>query len=68
MPKKVDNADHWEARSGIALAFNAMTNGFDGDESVSFLRFLIEKGPLLDGNSRVRGQMTESGKSVIILR
>ncbi|KAK4861382.1 hypothetical protein LT330_004298 [Penicillium expansum] len=68
MPKKVDNADHWEARSGIALAFNAMTNGFDGDESVSFLRFLIEKGPLLDGNSRVRGQMTESGKSIIILR
>ncbi|KAG0152638.1 hypothetical protein PDIDSM_1118 [Penicillium digitatum] len=68
MPKKIDTADHWEARSGIALAFNAMTNGFDGDESVSFLRFLIEKGPLLDGNSRVRGQMTESGKSIIILR
>ncbi|CAG8889599.1 unnamed protein product [Penicillium egyptiacum] len=68
MPKKIDIADHWEARSGIALAFNAMTNGFDGDESVSFLRFLIEKGPLLDGNSRVRGQMTESGKSIIILR
>ncbi|KAJ5170711.1 uncharacterized protein N7500_003494 [Penicillium coprophilum] len=68
MPKKIDTADHWEARSGIALAFNAMTHGFDGDEAVSFLRFLIEKGPLLDGNSRVRGQMTESGKSIIILR
>ncbi|KAK9847538.1 hypothetical protein MYU51_018633 [Penicillium brevicompactum] len=68
MPKKVDVSDHWEVRSGIALAFSAMTNQFDGEQGVSFLRFLIEQGPLLDGNSRVRGQMTESGKSVIIQR
>jgi hypothetical protein len=68
MPIKVEVSDHWEARSGIALAFDAMTKEFDGDEAVSFLRFLIEKGPLLDGNSRVRSQMTESGKSIIILR
>ncbi|CAG7931945.1 unnamed protein product [Penicillium olsonii] len=68
MPKKVEVSDHWEARSGIALAFSAMTNEFDGEQGVSFLRFLIEQGPLLDGNSRVRSQMTESGKSVIIQR
>lgn len=65
LPIKVDVTDHWENRSGIALAFGAMTNGFEGDEIVNFLRFLIEKGPLLDRNSRVRAQMSESGISVI---
>ncbi|KAJ6069490.1 hypothetical protein N7499_011377 [Penicillium canescens] len=68
MPKKMDNVDHWEARSGIALAFSAMTKEFSADDTVSFLQFLIERGPLLDPNSRVRHQMTESGKSVITMR
>ncbi|KAJ5295238.1 hypothetical protein N7508_010059 [Penicillium antarcticum] len=68
MPKKMDNVDHWEARSGIALAFSAMTKEFGTDDTVSFLQFLIERGPLLDPNSRVRLQMTESGKSVITMR
>ena len=68
MPKKMDNIDHWEARSGIALAFSAMTKEFSADDTVSFLQFLIERGPLLDPNSRVRHQMTESGKSVITMR
>ncbi|OJJ50496.1 hypothetical protein ASPZODRAFT_126377 [Penicilliopsis zonata CBS 506.65] len=68
MPKKVDTADHWESRSGIALAFKAMTDEFEGDQTVSFMRFLIEKGPLVDRNSTVRGQMAESGRSVIAVR
>ncbi|KAJ5668883.1 eIF-2-alpha kinase activator GCN1 [Penicillium macrosclerotiorum] len=68
MPKKMDNTDNWESRSGIAFAFNAMTILFDGEQTVSFLRFLIERGPLIDKNSSVRAQMAESGKSVIAQR
>ncbi|KAJ5815237.1 hypothetical protein N7474_007014 [Penicillium riverlandense] len=68
MPKKMDTTDQWESRSGIALAFNAMTTLFDGEQVTSFLQFLIERGPLVDRNSSVRAQMAESGKSVIALR
>lgn len=68
MPKKVENTDNWESRSGIALAFNAMTDLFDGDQIIDFLQFLIERGPLVDKNSSVRAQMAESGKSVIAQR
>lgn len=68
MPRKIDNTDNWESRSGIALAFNAMTNLFEGDQITSFLAFLIERGPLVDRNSAVRAQMAESGKSVIAHR
>lgn len=68
MPKKMDATDHWVFRSGIALAFNAMASGFEGEHIVSFLRFLIERGPLIDRNSTVRTQMADSGRSVIATR
>ncbi|KAL4880474.1 armadillo-type protein [Aspergillus karnatakaensis] len=68
MPKKVENADHFESRSGIALAFGAMQNSFEGDAIVSFLRFLIERGPLIDRNGTVRAQMAASGRAVIAAR
>ncbi|PYI28244.1 ARM repeat-containing protein [Aspergillus indologenus CBS 114.80] len=68
MPKKMDMTDHWEFRSGIALAFGAMTNLFEGEQIVGFLRFLIERGPLIDKSSVVRSQMAESGRSVIAAR
>ncbi|KAE8163123.1 armadillo-type protein [Aspergillus tamarii] len=68
MPKKMDMADHWEFRSGIALAFTAMTNGFEGEQILSFLRFLIERGPLIDRSPVVRAQMADSGRSVIAER
>ncbi|KAL2857425.1 armadillo-type protein [Aspergillus pseudodeflectus] len=68
MPKKVDIADHWESRSGIALSFAAMSELFEGEQIVSFLRFLIERGPLIDRSSVVRAQMADSGKSVIAVR
>lgn len=68
MPMKADMTDHWESRSGIALAFNAMANGFEGDQIVSFLRFLIERGPLVDRSGIVRAQMENSGRSVIATR
>ena len=65
MPLKTDMSDHWENRSGIALAFRELTRGFEGEQIVSFLSFLIDKGPLLDRNSYVRAQMSDSGMSVI---
>jgi hypothetical protein len=68
MPIKVDGPDNWERRSGVALAFKAMTNGFEGDTIVSFMKFLIENGPLVDKNALVRGQMADSGRSVIAIR
>ncbi|KAL4779325.1 armadillo-type protein [Aspergillus varians] len=68
MPKNVDTLDHWESRSGIALAFEAMQNLFEGEQIVSFLRFLIERGPLIDRSGVVRAQMADSGKSVIAMR
>ncbi|KAL4869999.1 hypothetical protein BDV12DRAFT_166834 [Aspergillus spectabilis] len=68
MPKKVEAADHWESRSGIALAFGAMQNSFEGEDIVSFLRFLIERGPLIDRSGVVRAQMADSGRSVIAAR
>lgn len=68
MPKKIENTDNWVSRSGIALTFNAMTNLFEGEQITSFLQFLIERGPLVDKNSSVRSQMSESGKSVIAER
>ncbi|KAL1954209.1 hypothetical protein VTO42DRAFT_1527 [Malbranchea cinnamomea] len=67
MPKKVDTTDHWESRSGIALAFKEMAAGFQGDSIVQFLRFLITEGPLVDRNASVRRQMAESGTAVISL-
>ncbi|OOQ88832.1 60S ribosomal protein L19 [Penicillium brasilianum] len=68
MPKKMESTDNWVSRSGIALAFNAMTNLFEGEQIINFLQFLIERGPLIDKNSFVRSQMAESGKSIIAER
>ncbi|WEW57900.1 translational activator of GCN4 [Emydomyces testavorans] len=67
MPKKVDTPDNWELRSGIALALKFMAKDFHSDQIVSFLRFLISGGPLIDRNISVRRQMAESGSAVIAL-
>lgn len=67
MPKKVDTTDKWEARSGIALAFRAMAKGFQGEQIINFLRFLIDEGPLADLNATVRRQMAESGTAIITI-
>ncbi|EGE03653.1 translational activator GCN1 [Trichophyton equinum CBS 127.97] len=68
MPRKAEQADAWEIRSGIALSFGAMASGFSGDDIVSFFRFLIDEGPLIDRNASVRRQMAESGSAVITSR
>ncbi|KAI5291907.1 translational activator of GCN4, partial [Ascosphaera acerosa] len=68
MPLKAVQTDVWAPRSGIALAFKAMAESFRGDAIVSFMRFLIEDGPLIDANATVRQQMSESGAAVIAAR
>ncbi|EEA25943.1 hypothetical protein EYB25_003176 [Talaromyces marneffei] len=65
MPLKADVTDSWEIRSGIALTFKAMTTLFEKDRIVSFMKFLIENGPLIDKNALVREQMADSGRLVI---
>lgn len=68
MPMKVDTTDVWEVRSGIALTFRALASQFEGDTVVSFMEFLIQKGPLVDKNAQVRRQMADSGRAVIAER
>jgi Generalcontrol nonderepressible 1 (Gcn1) N-terminal/HEAT-like repeat len=65
MPLKADTTDVYEIRSGIALAFKAMTKLFEKDRIVSFMKFLIENGPLVDKNALVREQMADCGRSII---
>lgn len=68
MPRRVDTTDLWEVRSGIALAVRYMAQQFQGDLVVEIIQFLIDNGPLVDKNSRVRQQMTEAGTAVIACR
>ncbi|PGH15151.1 hypothetical protein AJ80_05663 [Polytolypa hystricis UAMH7299] len=68
MPRKAEVLDNWEIRSGIALSFKSMAKDFQGDQIVSFLRFLIDDGPLIDRSPSVRSQMAESGRTLIALR
>lgn len=65
MPKKIDYSDPWEARSGVALAFNEAAAIFDPKLVIDFVRFLISSGPLSDQNATVREQFVEAASSVI---
>lgn len=67
MLKKIDLADPWEARSGIALTFNALAPIFNSSRLVGHVRFLITDGALGDQNTAVRDEMIESA-TVIIAR
>ncbi|KAK2750719.1 translational activator of GCN4 [Myotisia sp. PD_48] len=68
MPRQAEPVDNWELRSGIALALGAMAGGFQADEIVAVIRFLIDEGPLIDRNGLVRRQMAEGGNAVVALR
>ena len=67
MPKKTDLADPWEARNGIALAFKELSIVFEEKLLDSFLKFLIEQGPLGDSNANVRDEMVEATTTIIAL-
>jgi hypothetical protein len=65
MPKKTDLADPWEARNGIALAFREISVVFKPAMLDSFLKFLIEGGPLGDRSPQVRDEMVEAATTII---
>ena len=65
MPKKMDLSDPWEARNGIALAFKELAPVFEDGVLDTFLRFLIEQGPLGDRDSNVREEMIEAATTII---
>ncbi|KAF2877785.1 translational activator [Massariosphaeria phaeospora] len=65
MPRKIDLKDPWEARDGIALAFKEMTPGFNDNDLVDFLQFMVYDGPLGDRSASVRDQMIDAATAVI---
>ena len=67
MPKKMDLADPWEARQGIALALKELAASFSPSELVSFISFMICDGAVGDRNSAVRDQMVNSATTIIAL-
>ena len=60
MPIKRDLSDPWEGRHGIALAFRELAPVFPPGQLVTFMGFLIEKGPLGDKNGTVRDSMVDA--------
>ena len=65
MPKKMNQSDQWETRSGIALTFKAMAPIFDPSKLVDFVQFLIKDSAVGDRNAIVRSEMIESATAVI---
>ncbi|KAI9836856.1 MAG: hypothetical protein M1819_001021 [Sarea resinae] len=65
MPRKMDNADPWEARNGIALAFKELAAVFDPTCLVPFIEFMVSEGPLGDRSANVREEMVNAGITVI---
>lgn len=65
MPKKIDLADPWEYRSGIALAFKAMASNFDTSKLVRFVEFLVKDSAVGDQSATVRDEMIDAATAVI---
>jgi len=65
MPRKMDLSDPWEARHGIALAFQELAPHLKLAQLDPFFSFLIEGGPLGDQNGTVRSQMLEAANAAI---
>jgi len=67
MVKKIDLADPWQARSGIALAFSELAAIFDISKLVPFIEFLIDDSAVGDQNDTVRNEMIRSAMTIISL-
>lgn len=67
MPKKMDLADPWEARHGIAVAFKELAPYLEKSKLDEFFSFLIEQGPLGDRNAAVRSEMLEAANNAITI-
>ncbi len=68
MPRKVEIADPWEPRHGVALAFKELAASFPPSNILDFVRFLVDEGPLGDKSSSVRDEMVEAAIVVIASR
>lgn len=60
--------DHWERRSGLALAFKEVCHVFTEDDLVPFMEFLISDGALSDRHSVVRREMSDAGIELVTKR
>jgi len=65
MPRKMDLADPWEGRHGIALAFKALGPQLQKPQVEPYLDYLIQHGPLGDQNATVRAEMLDAANTVI---
>lgn len=65
MPIKMDLADPWQSRHGIALTFKELTATFQSEQLVPFMQFLVTDGPLGDKNGTVRDAMVDAATSII---
>ncbi|KAM7223050.1 translational activator GCN1 [Rhypophila decipiens] len=65
MPRKVNLADPWEGRQGIALAFKALAPLLTKPQLDTLFTFLIEQGPLGDQNASVRAEMLDAANAAI---
>ena len=65
MLKKIDLSDPWENRSGIALAFKAMSPNFPASKLLPFTDFLIKDRTVGDRDSTVRDEMIDSAVTLI---
>jgi hypothetical protein len=68
MVRKKEIKDPWEARSGVALAFKEFAPIFKPDGLVSFIRFLVDNGPLADRYDTVRDEMIGAATAIISVK
>ncbi|KAK8236757.1 translational activator [Phyllosticta capitalensis] len=68
MPRKMDLADPWEVRNGIAMTFRELAAHFQADDLVPFISFMVQEGPLGDRSAAVRDEMVEASVAIISSR
>lgn len=68
MPKKMDLADPWEARQGIATGFKEVSAIMELSQLQETFAFMIEHGPLGDRNPAVREEMLNAAIQAIELQ
>ena len=60
-----DLVDHWERRSGLALAFKELATVLPKPAVPAVIDFLVSKGPVADRHAAVRTEMVEAGTAIV---
>ncbi|KAI9668451.1 MAG: translational activator of GCN4 [Alyxoria varia] len=68
MIKKTDLRDQWEARQGIALAFQELAPSCDASNLGAIIQFFIERGPFADRHDAVREAMVDAATSLVTVK